>query len=42
MAKEKEWIQAQDELIFEINSQKRKVADLENSMNNIQYEKQKL
>jgi len=28
MAKEKEWIQAQDELIFEINSQKRKVADL--------------
>ena len=42
MAKEKEWIQAQDELIFEINSQKRKVADLENSMNNVQYEKQKL
>lgn len=42
MAKEKEWIQAQDELIFEINSQKRKVADLENSIKNVQYEKQKL
>ncbi len=41
-AKEEEWLQAQDDLLFEVNNIKRKWSDSETRLNECRYECQKL